>query len=100
MLKTIVKKTMRDAKLIDAFRVQVVDVLVNAINTLAALCRGDRSGVGDIQRRVMECSAAGFLVDFLSVRDDALQTSTADAIAAMCDGNRDSQVKLSILSDA
>ena len=71
---------------------QVVDVLVNAVTTLASLCRGDRSGVGRIQKPIMEYGAASYLVVFLHVRDDGLQTSTADAIAAICDGNEENQV--------
>ena len=70
----------------------MVDVLVNAVSTLAALCRGDRLGVGDIQGRIMECGAAAFLVEFLRAKDDALQTATADAIAAVCDKNETIQV--------
>jgi len=68
--------------------------LVNAVCTLAALCRGDKSGAGDIQGRIMECGAADFIVEFLSARDDALQTATADAIAAICDKNDIIQVDL------
>ncbi|XP_076804919.1 ankyrin and armadillo repeat-containing protein-like isoform X2 [Clavelina lepadiformis] len=77
--------------LVALLHTDVVDVLVNAVTTLASLCRGDRSGVGRIQKRIMEYGAASYLVDFLHVRDDGLQTSTADAIAAICDGNEENQ---------
>ena len=40
----------------------------------------------------MECGAAAFLVEFLRAKDDALQTATADAIAAVCDKNETIQV--------
>ena len=72
---------------------QVVDVLVNAVTTLAALCRGDRSGAGNIQDRIMNCGAAASLVRFLEAKDDALQTATADAIAAICEKNEPIQVR-------
>lgn len=61
---------------------------------MAALCRGDRSGVGEIQSRIMNCGAAGFFVEFLRAKDDALQTVTADAVAAICQKNEDIQVRL------
>uniref|UniRef100_H2ZMU6 Ankyrin and armadillo repeat-containing protein n=1 Tax=Ciona savignyi TaxID=51511 RepID=H2ZMU6_CIOSA len=86
--------------LVDLLQTDVIDVVVNAINTLAALCRGDCTGGGDIQHLIMECGAVYSLVDFLSVRDDALQTATSDAIAAICyrnPANQDEFVRLGVL---
>ena len=65
---------------------------MNAVNTLASLCRGDKSKAGLIQERIMDCGAADFLVEFLGAKDDALQTATADAIAAICENNENIQV--------
>ncbi|XP_018672731.2 ankyrin and armadillo repeat-containing protein isoform X1 [Ciona intestinalis] len=87
--------------LVDLLQTDVVDVVVNSILAIAALCRGDISECGEIQNQIVKYGAALLLVRFLTVRNDALQISASDAIAALCKGNKNIQnefVELGVLS--
>nr|XP_026696049.1 ankyrin and armadillo repeat-containing protein isoform X3 [Ciona intestinalis] len=79
--------------LVDLLQTDVVDVVVNSILAIAALCRGDISECGEIQNQIVKYGAALLLVGFLTVRNDALQISASDAIAALCKGNNNIQNK-------
>lgn len=67
-------------------------MLVNAVNTLGALCQSDKEG--DNQRQVVECGAVTPLVELLAVREEVLPSATAAAIAEVCRFNGEIQVSI------
>ncbi|XP_077970650.1 ankyrin and armadillo repeat-containing protein-like isoform X1 [Styela clava] len=75
--------------LVNLLQHDVVDVLVNAVNTIRSLCQGDIEG--DNQRQVVECGAVQPLVELLHVREDVLSSAVAAAIAEICRYNREIQ---------
>jgi len=86
--------------LVELLQTNVVDLLINVVNTLGSLCRGDATDNRHIQSLVVQHNAAPSLVEFLNARDDKLQSATCETIADICKNNQENQnefVKMGVL---
>lgn len=87
--------------LVDLLQSNVVDLLINVVTTLRALCQGDTDGNGLIQSLIVQHNAASSLVEFLKVKDDDLQSATSETISEICKNHHDNQnefVRIGVLT--